>query len=638
MARGRLSGGPASVRTRSGMHLGLIQVELRPRFLYGGTGPIFKTVGVILTGLLMCLSLAGCRRRQTTQAPDGAAVFRERCASCHVANSQARAPLLESLRDMSSKSILTALQSGEMKLQGAKLTRAERVAVADYLGNPRTSAMSKGFCRENLDPPLDSPAWRGWGVEPENTRFEPAASAGLDRSDVPKLRLKWAFGFPGASATYGQLTVFAGKLYTGSEDGTVYSIDAVTGCIEWTYQASDTVKTAISISNDGRLAFFGDTDGNVYAIATSNGALAWKVRPESHPAARITGSPVLFGDRLYVPISSGEEGAAEDPKYQCCTFRGSLVALDANSGERLWQAYTILSQAQPTRKNATGTQMWGPSGAPIWSTPTIDSRRRVIYVTTGNNYSDPPTGSSDAVIAFRMDSGRMLWSRQFTGNDLWNIACVADTKANCPSKPGDDYDFGAPPILQSVAGRDFLVAAQKSGVVYALDPRTGALIWTRRVAHGGPLGGIEWGGAVGGRYGYFPLSDWTDTNAEAGGGLVALDLLSGLRAWNVRPPKPGCIGQPGCSAAQMAPPTVIPGVVFAGSLDGHLRAYDVRDGAVIWDFDATRSFDTVNGIQAHGGSFNNGGPAVVSGIVYAHAGYTNQLDGNVLLAFAVPGH
>lgn len=597
---------------------------------------IAGTVFVVLTCIVLVLGLLGCHRKRSVAEVDGADVFRTRCAACHASGSQTRAPLLESLRDMSTKSILTTLQSGEMKLQGSKLSRAERVAVANYLGNPRTSSMSKGFCSVNVDPPLDSPAWRGWGVAAGNTRFQPETSAGLQRQDIPKLRLKWAFGFPGASATYGQPTIVAGRLYTGSEDGTVYSVDAVTGCIYWTFQASDTVKTAISVSEDGALAFFGDTDGNVYAVSTSNGTQVWKVRPESHPAARITGSPTLFGNRLYVPISSGEEGAAEDPKYPCCTFRGSLIALDANSGKTVWQAYMIDKPARPTRKNSSGTQMFGPSGAPIWSSPTIDARRRRVYVATGNNYAGPPTSTSDAIVAVGLDSGKLLWSHQLTSHDLWNIACVSTTKANCPSRPGDDYDFGAPPILDEVGGRDVLVAAQKSGVVYALDPRDGSLVWQQRVSQGGPLGGIEWGGAVSGNFAYFPVSDWNPDKAEVGGGLAAVDLLTGARAWYARPPKPGCLGQFGCSAAQMAPPTAIPGAVFAGSLDGHLRAYDTDDGAVIWDFDATRDFVTVNGVKAHGGAFNNGGPAIVSGMVYVHAGYTNQLDGNVLLAFTAP--
>ena len=476
-------------------------------------------------------------------------------------------------------------------------------------------------------------------MDENNSRYQPAVSAGISREQVPSLKVKWAFGYPGASATFGQPTVTGGKLYVGSEDGTVYSIDARTGCIWWTYQAGATVKTAISLSADQRLAFFGDTNGNVYALNASNGAPVWKLRPESHATARITGSPLLDGNRLYVPVSSGEEGAAADPKYECCTFRGALVALDANSGQLLWKAYTIRDLAKPMRRNSAGAQMWGPSGAPIWSSPTLDRTRQAIYVATGNNYSDPPTGTSDAVMAFDARSGKLLWVRQITANDLWNIACVADTKANCPEKPGEDLDFGAPPLLETLpGGRDVLLVAQKSGVVHALDPASkGRIVWQRRLGRGGPLGGIEWGGSADGRRAYFPLSDWGPDDPKAGGGLFALDLRTGKRLWYSAPVRPACLGQFGCSAAQMAPPTVIPGVVFSGSVDGHLRAYDARDGQVIWDFNAAQAFPTVNGVNAHGGSFNGSGPTVASGMMYVNAGYTNELDGNVLLAFSPDG-
>ncbi|HEV2379988.1 MAG TPA: PQQ-binding-like beta-propeller repeat protein [Terriglobia bacterium] len=598
-----------------------------------------NTPALIFIAVLTTLGALDCSRKQSGKASQGAIVFQQKCAMCHATNSQTRAPLLESLRQMSKGSILTALQTGEMQAQGAKLTRPEREEVAEYLADPRTSGMLKGFCPANLDPPANAPVWNGWGVSARNARFQPESTAGIRRDQIPGLRLKWAFGFPGASATYGQPTVFGGKLYAGSEDGTVYSIDARTGCIWWTYQATATVKTAISIGDDGRRAFFGDTNGNVYAVSTSNGSLIWKVHPESHPAARITGSPLLHDGRLYVPISSGEEGAAADPKYPCCTFRGALVALDADDGKQIWKSYTIQQPAKPTRKNAAGVQMFGPSGAPLWSPPTISTERREIYVGTGNNYSDPPTSTSDAVMAFSLDSGKMLWWKQITGHDLWNIACVADTKANCPAKPGEDYDFGAPPILGTLSdGREVLLTAQKSGLVTALDPaRFGRVIWQKRVAKGGPLGGIEWGGAASRRYAYYPLSDWQDSHPEAGGGLIALNIETGDQAWFTPAPKPACLNVFGCSAAQMAPPTATRGAVFAGSLDGHLRAYDSRTGAVIWDFDAAHNFKTVNGVKAHGGSFNNGGPAIANGMLYVSAGYTNELDGNVLLAFAPAG-
>jgi polyvinyl alcohol dehydrogenase (cytochrome) len=551
-----------------------------------------------------------------------------------------RAPEPPALREMSSRTILAALTTGRMQWEGKTLSKAERVAVATYLGksDAAISARLSGYCARDLDPPPHPPVWSGWGVNPNNTRFQSASSAGLDRDRVKKLKLKWAFGFPGAAATYGQPTSFAGKLFVGSEDGTVYALDAATGCTWWTFRASDTVKTAISVGNGGHTAFFGDTNGYVYAVNVDNGAQVWRVHPEPHPASRITGSPLLLGKRLYVPISSGEEGASADPHYPCCTFRGSVVALDTGTGKLIWQSYTIDELPKPTRKSSQGVQYFGPSGAAVWSPPTADLKRRIIYIATGNNYSSPATDASDAVIAMDMNTGRKLWHRQFTPKDLWNSGCVAPQKDNCPETRGADFDFGSPPVLKTLAGgRDVLLLSQKSGVIYALDPdNRGKLLWKTRIGKGGPLGGVQWGGAVDGRYAFYPLSDYDDDHPLAqGGGLFALELRTGKQAWFAAPPKPACGAAFGCSPAQMAPPTAIPGVVFAGSLDGHLRAYDTRDGSVIWDFDTARQYTTTNGVKAHGGSLNGAGPTVVSGMVFVNTGYTNAMDGNALLAFTV---
>ncbi|HKS71657.1 MAG TPA: PQQ-binding-like beta-propeller repeat protein [Terriglobales bacterium] len=537
---------------------------------------------------------------------------------------------------MSKSAILIALNTGEMRLEALRLSAAERTALADYLGTDAVAtASTTGVCARDLDPPAHPPIWNGWGGNLRNTRFQSARSAALTVDQVKTLKLKWAFGFPGASATYGQPTSYAGKLLVGSEDGTVYALDAATGCSWWTFKATETVKTAISIGDEGQAAFFGDTTGNVYAVKVEDGSLIWKVHPEQHPAARITGSPLVVGSRLFVPVSSGEEGAAADPKYPCCTFRGSVVALDAKSGKRLWQAYTIPQTPRPTQKSKDGIQFWGPSGAAVWSSPTADLKRHLIYVTTGNNYSGPSTPTSDAVIALDMNSGAVVWSRQMTPRDLWNSGCVAEHKENCPEKKGDDFDFGAPPLLRSTRRGDVLLLAQKSGIVYALDPdRDGQTLWQTRIGRGGPLGGIQWGGAADSKYGYFPLSDWQYDDAQAGGGLFALDVATGKRIWFAAPVKPACAGQFGCSAAQMAPPTLIPGVVLSGSMDGHLRAYDTKDGSIFWDFDATHEFQTVNGVKAHGGSFNGAGATVVGGMVFVNAGYNNAIDGNVLLAFS----
>ncbi len=597
-------------------------------------------------GVLFVMSAAGLLLILPTgrgaERPDGAVVFIRNCAMCHKSGQSSRAPEVKALHKMTREVILQALESGAMKTEAAGLSQPERIAVAEYLGKigPSNSKSSLGTCRS--DPPLDAKPlrWDGWGVNASNTRFQPGKSARLKPSDVPSLTLKWAFGFPGAWATYGQPTAYGGRVYEGSEDGTVYSLDAVTGCVYWTFKAPATVKSAVVIDAKDQLAFFGDTGGTTYGVNAANGKLLWKVRVDPHPAARITGSPLFVGSTLYVPVSSGEEGAAIDPKYPCCTFRGSLVALDPRTGAMLWKSYTIPDPPKPIgRKNSAGTELWGPSGAAVWSPPTADLKRHVIYVATGNAYSDPESGHSDAVIAFDMKDGKMLWSQQLTPQDRWNTACLAPDKANCPENAGTDFDFGSPPMLvTSQGGHDFLIVGQKSGVIYALDPdRRGALVWEKRIAQGGPLGGIQWGGAAANRLVYFPRSDWADSRPEAGGGLFALRIDNGEMQWHVPSPKPTCQSQPGCSAAQMAPVTAVPGVVFSGSLDGHLRAFDGQDGTPIWDFDTARPFRTVNGVEARGGSIVATGPLIVDGMLYINSGYTNAIAGNVLLAFSVNG-
>ncbi len=550
------------------------------------TFSVVRVSGTLVLALLSILLFQGCSRKQTPP-PDGAALFAQQCAGCHQKNNYLRAPEPEALRQMSKASILAALDSGRMKWEAKRLSKVKKEAIATYLAAPKASAATvAGYCARDLDPPAHPPIWAGWGSDIQNRRFQPATAAGLNRDSVKNLKLKWAFGFPGVAATYGQPTAYAGRLFVGSEDGTVYALDSATGCQWWSFKASTTVKTAISIGNQGDTAFFGDTNGFIYALKTADGSLVWKVHPESHPAARITGSPLLVGSRLYVPMSSGEEGASADPSYPCCTFRGSVIALDAASGRQLWKAYTIADSPQPTRKNAQGVQYFGPSGAAVWSTPTADLKRNAIYVATGNNYSDPPTEMSDAVVAFDLRTGKKLWSHQFTPKDTWNSGCVAEKKDNCPQNHGDDFDFGAPPILTRVAGADILLLAQKSGVIYALDPEDkGKLMWKQRIGRGGPLGGVEWGGAADGRFAYFPLSDFDFENPLVGGGMFALDLHTGRLSWHVDPPKPACAQQYGCSAAQMAPPTLIPGqysqvrwmVIFAPMT----RAMELSSGILI---------------------------------------------------------
>jgi polyvinyl alcohol dehydrogenase (cytochrome) len=367
--------------------------------------------------------------------------------------------------------------------------------------------------------------------------------------------------------------------------------------------------------------------------------LLWKVRADEHPLAVITGSPKLDAGRLYVPVSGRDESiAATNPTYECCTFRGSVVALDAATGKRIWRAYTVLDTPKVTGQNAKGVKTWGPSGAVPWSSPTLDLEKRALYIGTGVNYSQPPTETSDAVVAFDMESGRLLWSRQFTTGDAYNFACGAQDKTNCPKYPFIDADFGSSGILRSLGGgKRVLVMSDKSGMVYGIDPdQQGKLLWKQKIASGGVNGGFMWGGASDERgIAYLGISDFTAGKPETGGGLVALQIATGEKLWMTPAPKPACLSVPGCSAAQPAPVTAIPGIVFLGSWDGHLRAYETAKGAIIWDFDTVRDFQTVNGVSARGGSINSMAPVVAGGMLYVTSGYSgNAIPGNVLLAFS----
>lgn len=607
---------------------------------------------VFWSGLVGCFLGWACG---TLWAQEGAAVYRINCAPCHE-NGQGPSPAL--LRTMSPEHILVAIERGSMSRQGSERSPEERRALAEFLSGkpfgsePPNTISKSAYCGgsgSRFREDGSGPAWNGWGGTPSNTRFQPGAAAGISPDDVPRLQLKWAFGFPGDTSASAQPVVLGGRVYVGSWGGTVYSLDAKTGCIYWMIEAQSGVRSAISIgkSGDGRLtAYFGDLAANAYAVDAATGNLLWKVKVDDFPLARITGSPTLYGGRLYVPVASYEESQAVDPRYQCCKFRGSLVALDAATGKQLWKTYTIRQGASPAKKNGIGTQLWGPSGAAIWVSPTLDLKRKLIYVGTGNSYSSPAAGTSDAVIAMDMMSGKIRWVRQFTQNDVWTAGCQprAHDHSNCEVPNSPDFDFGSSPILvERKGGRRMLIAPPKSGV-FALDPdREGKIVWQQRVGSGGKITDILWGPAADGENLYVGISDAKRVGSteqhdpNAGGGMVALDLSSGQKLWDT--PPPGCGSRRPCSPAQSAAVTAIPGVVFSGAADGHLRAYSARDGKILWDYDTAREYTTVNGVQARGGSIDNGGPAVAGGMLFTNAGYSHHhagaIPGNVLLAFSV---
>ena len=606
--------------------------------------------------VVVALSLAS-----SAVAQDGAALYKELCSSCHD-TAVDRAPSREALRAMNPQRILDAMEAGPMVAMTQLRTGAERRAIAEFasgrsFGTPFSIAPTqKAMCtsgRGTFTMAAAAPAWNGFGQNASNTRFQSAAGARLSAADVPKLKLKWAFGLPGDVQSWAGITLAGGRLFFGSIQGNVYSLDAKTGCVHWAFDAGVIVRTSISIGPLGAPlggtarygAFFGDARGNAYALDAATGALVWKVAAETYPSARLTGSPILHDGRLYVPVSSSEEGVGSLVDYECCKFRGSVVALDAATGRQIWKTYTIPDDPKPVRKNSRGVQLWGPSGAPIWSSPVVDPARRALYVTTGNNYSDPPTATSDAFMAIDLDTGRVLWTHQVHARDAYVSACRLEDKTNCPEAKGPDFDFAASPILVALGnGRRALVAGHKSGNVYAVDPdREGARLWETRVGEGGSMGGVQWGSAADAQNVYVALSDlgritlsytqFTDADRTRGGGMFALRLSDGARVWHT-PPVP-CDARPRCSPAQSGAVSAMPGVAFAGSLDGHVRAYSVATGAVVWDYDTVRTFETVNGVPARGGSLDGPGPVIGGGMVFVNSGYTvdGGAPGNVVLAF-----
>jgi polyvinyl alcohol dehydrogenase (cytochrome) len=527
------------------------------------------------------------------------------------------------------------------------MSGVERRAVAEFVAGKAisgdVSGAETGRCSggASMRDAAGSPRWTGWSSTSSNTRFQPADQAGLTLSDAPRLKLRWAFGFPDASVAWSQPTLASGRLFVGSQNGTVYALDAKTGCIRWTFAASGGVRTAVVIGpQDGQspvLVFFGDTAGNAYALDADTGRQRWVRKVDEHPLARITGSPTLHNGWLFVPVSSYEEAQGADPQYPCCTFRGSVSALDSATGAVIWKTYLIPDAPKRRGTSTAGVPLWGPSGSAVWSAPTVDSARRRVYVATGNSYSGPAAASSDAVVALNLETGAIEWTRQVTPNDVYVTNCPArGGNPNCPDTNGPDFDFGSPPILaKTPAGRDIIVIGQKSGLGYAMDPdKEGAIIWQYRAGQGGTLGGIEWGAAADADKVYFAVSD---IQRPRPGGLHAVALATGERVWVREPPPPACGAGRGCSAAQSAAITAIPGAVLSGSVDGALRIYSVASGEVVWEFDTNREFPTVNGVPARGASMLGPGPTVAGGMVFVNSGYGAFLGrpGNALLAFGL---
>tara|TARA_R110002110_G_scaffold205066_1_gene416616 strand:- start:3331 stop:5232 length:1902 start_codon:yes stop_codon:yes gene_type:complete len=612
---------------------------------------------LIPVGLWLAANVAGAAKSPPASeqmiTADGAALFEQHCAECH-SGKVSKAPQISLLQIMSPGSVLRAMEAGVMRTQAAALSGQERRAIAEHLTGksladaavvqPAPSCMGES-ARFDFAAQPDS---QGWGVTHDNRRFFNKQMAGLTAADLPRLELKWAFAYPDATRGRSQPATAGGGLFVGSQNGSVFSLDQKTGCLRWEFQTTAEVRTGIVVESwesdrAPPLLFFGDLIGNVYAVNAVTGELAWRDRPNDHPSLTITAAPALFEGRLYVALSSLEVTAAADPTYACCTFRGGVAVYDAKSGERLWTGYTIDVPPAVVGKNSVGTDRIAPSGSPIWGTPVIDPKRGVMYVGTGENYSSPANDTSDAILALSLEDGRIVWSQQMTVGDAWNMGCETKERINCPPEDGPDYDFGAATILATNSeGKDIVLAGQKSGEVFGLDPDNGGkILWRNKIGRGGIQGGVHFGMAVDGDTLYVPMSDF-DGGARWPGtpypGMYALDISSGKVQWYT-PAKDQCDGRELCQPGLSAAASAIEGGVVGGAMDGRLRAYDTATGKVLWEYDAVRSFETLDGGQARGGSFGGAaGPVFKDGMMFVNAGYGIyfHMPGNVLLAFGLP--
>lgn len=603
----------------------------------------------------------------------GGYLFDEHCANCHD-NPAMHAPTRESLAGFSKDSLLIAMEFGKMQPMAAHLSKQERGLIAIYLAGSGESS-DEWIADSRCDAALQGGGTEyvsNWGLGNHNRRFVGSADAGIDPDNVGTLELAWALAFPRVTDMRSQPAIIGNTLYLGDKAGMLYAIDRTSGCIHATTKVFSGIRSAITVANlssGQQLLIFADSVATIFAVDPITLDIVWQQPARLFETTVITGSITFYDDRLFVPLSSYEVAASGAPTHECCHSHGGVMALDATTGKPLWEWHAT-PQATLQGQNADGNAMYGPSGAAVWTTPAVDAARNRIYFGTGENLSHPATDTSDAIIALDMDTGKLAWRFQAIAGDVWNAACL-NGGANCPENAGGDFDFGASVIIaQGDDGRDVLLAGQKSGEVFALDPETrspdGTVLWRARVSQGTTNGGIHWGMALAGNTLVIPVAD-PERDREGytpAPGLYALDSRSGALLWST-PVTRGCdiapenrplIGlqsmraksQPtleqryacsfyyGLSAAA----TVTPELAFSAGLDGTIRAYDITNGAIVWQAKTAVPLETHNGIEGHGGAIDVGGQVLADGWLYVQSGYSmfGQLPGNVLLAYRVPEH
>lgn len=593
----------------------------------------------------------GARGAVLPGTESGWSTFQTRCASCHLNPAVDLATPGTVLRTMTPEKIYATLTTGSMKEQSQGINDGQKQRIAEFLaGRPMGSSPAgdaknmPNKCPSN--PPMTDPAasasWNGWGNTDSNTRFQTAAAARLTADDVPKLKLKWAFGFPKGETTSSQPAIVSGRVFVASDNGYIYSLDAATGCVYWSFEGGSIVRGAVTVgpvtAGGARYAvFYGDGHANIYAVNAQNGKMLWKTKVDSHIVARITAGTRFYNGNLYVPVSSSEEFSSGTPDYPCCSSRGSLVKLDANTGRIVWKTWVVPGEMKPYKIQSNGVVLYAPGGGGVWNAPTIDTVRQVVYISTGDATTFPSPVTTDGVIAVDIATGKVVWSYQADEKDVFMGGCNGAVKSEaCPNPMGPDLDIGNSPILKALpGGKRVLIVGTKRGHVIALDPdNKGAVVYRvlsttgapppaaaadaprGGAGRGGGGGSIVWGGAADDQYVYYGSGD-----------LVAMKLATGERGWAFKP-STGSLG---------AAPTVIPGVVFEGSSNGQLYAVSTSTGMPLWNYDTSKAVETVNKVPAHGGAISVSGASIAGGMVFVSSGYaitSSTSGGNVMLAFS----
>ena len=596
-----------------------------------------------LAAILLAVHAQGAQQQPQPPAragtEDGVAIFQTRCFACHGNPNTPQKPDPFAIRLFTPEAIYASLATKMPKAhEQLGLTDDQKRVTAEFMGG-RTIGSSPAGDAKNMpnrcssNPSLTDPsvgsAWNGWGADSSNTRYQP--NAGLTADQIPRLKLKWAFGYPTGVTAHGQPTVASGRVFVSTDIGYLYSLDAKTGCVYWSYETKTLARNSVSVGpikghgTTKYAVYVGDAKAYVHAVDAQSGAPLWKTRVEEHWIARITGSPKLYDGRLYVSVSSSEEFRGGTLDYPCCSSRGSVVALDANTGKQIWKTYVIPETPKQRGKNSKGIPLFAPAGGSVWNSPTVDPVRKAVYVGTGDAETEPAANTSDAIMALDMNTGKILWVQQAEVGDAFMGGCNPKTE-NCPEKQGPDLDIGNSPILKTMArGKRLLLAGTKDGYVLAVDPdREGTVVWKKKISENrGRLDGIVWGGAADDQKGYYGFN---------AGGMAAIQLATGDRAWF----NPIVTG--GARVSHAAAPSVVPGVVFLGGSDGKLHALAILDGHQLWEFDTDQEFTTVNKVPAKGGSISAAGPVVAGGMVFVGSGYyvtSSSKPGNVLLAFGV---